>query len=258
VVGIYNDVFGEEEPWSPSLPFISVADKNHLIIANNGTKLVMPIGSARSRCEVPLMIMASQSRIVHKLLACVKCDLLPLLVGDSNCGKRSMVEVVAALLRQHLQSLRLSSTTDAMELLGSYEQVSTILHQVGYLLIVFILQIVDGTDFEDQRRRLIEFCSDDSSIEMREIVERASSCRNFLDLQSLIQQAAVLSESSEGWNLLPIFPFTQSDYSDYLDLAALAQETAETKVRFQWVRSELVKAYSEGHWILIEDVNCCR
>ena len=38
------------------------------------------------------------------------------------------------------------------------------------------------------------------------------------------------------------------------DEAILSQRS---NIRFEWVESVFLKAYRDGHWLLIEDVNCC-
>lgn len=35
------------------------------------------------------------------------------------------------------------------------------------------------------------------------------------------------------------------------------QRSGGSNIRFEWVDSVFLRAYRDGHWLLIEDVNCC-
>uniref|UniRef100_A0A915DGN9 Midasin n=1 Tax=Ditylenchus dipsaci TaxID=166011 RepID=A0A915DGN9_9BILA len=70
-------------------------------------------------------LLASQSKLLQQLAACVSLNWLCLITGDCNSGKRSTVEILAILSNRRLSTMRLTAETDAIELLGSYEQLST-------------------------------------------------------------------------------------------------------------------------------------
>ena len=48
-------------------------------------------------------------------------------VGQSGCGKHVMVESLARLVGRELRVMQLTADTDALELLGSFEQVGLVL-----------------------------------------------------------------------------------------------------------------------------------
>lgn len=69
-------------------------------------------------------LLASQTTVLQSLAACVNCDFLSLLTGPAYCGKRTIVELLAQIANVPLQVMRMTSETDAQDLMGSYEQVS--------------------------------------------------------------------------------------------------------------------------------------
>jgi len=58
-----------------------------------------------------------------QVIACVQANWLLSLVGPSHCGKRSIIKILAALNGKQLHTMRLTSGTDALDLLGSFEQI---------------------------------------------------------------------------------------------------------------------------------------
>lgn len=87
-----------------------------------------------------------------KLLACVELNWLALLVGDFSDSLPSTLNVLATLAGKELRVLRLTSETDSLELLGSYEQVNLIsmccfddkMHYQGfsYFFIFWVLYLI--------------------------------------------------------------------------------------------------------------------
>lgn len=61
--------------------------------------------------------------ILEQLAVCVKMNWVALLVGETNIGKSSIVRNLASLTGNQLFEMRLTSESDALELLGSFEQV---------------------------------------------------------------------------------------------------------------------------------------
>ena len=69
------------------------------------------------------LLLRGSLECLEKLAIAVKMNWLTILVGQSAAGKSSLVENFAQLCGRKLQIFNLSSDTDALELLGSFEQV---------------------------------------------------------------------------------------------------------------------------------------
>nr|CAD2200013.1 unnamed protein product [Meloidogyne enterolobii] len=74
-----------------------------------------------------LCLLATQMELLEKVTACVQANWLLSLVGPSHCGKRSIIKILAALNGKQLHTMRLTSGTDALDLLGSFEQIQNLL-----------------------------------------------------------------------------------------------------------------------------------
>lgn len=93
-------------------------------ISFNNVKIEINNSSLGDLMKVKLFkILISQTDILQKLAACVELNWLCLLVGDCNSSVRCLIEAVARLSSRNLTIIRLTSETDALELLGTYEQV---------------------------------------------------------------------------------------------------------------------------------------
>lgn len=69
-------------------------------------------------------LLPSQASILEHLATCVRMNWISLIVGESKIGKSSVVKNLAALTGNELKIMRLTSETDASELIGSFEQVN--------------------------------------------------------------------------------------------------------------------------------------
>jgi midasin (ATPase involved in ribosome maturation) len=68
-------------------------------------------------------LLACQTGVLQRLVACVNCDFLALLTGPSYSGKRTIIELLARFANIPLHVMRMTPETDAQDLMGSYEQV---------------------------------------------------------------------------------------------------------------------------------------
>uniref|UniRef100_A0A183EB49 AAA_6 domain-containing protein n=1 Tax=Gongylonema pulchrum TaxID=637853 RepID=A0A183EB49_9BILA len=70
-----------------------------------------------------MKLLSSQMQLLEKLAVCVRMNWLTLLVGPCGCGKSTTVRNLASLVGKNLCTMRLTSESDSLELLGSFEQV---------------------------------------------------------------------------------------------------------------------------------------
>ena len=120
VAEIYNKVF-DDRPWTPSIPLIRYQNGKSLLSIGN-----VDIDLARLQTERRsnnLYLLGTQLELLEKLAACATSNWLVLLVGPPHVGKRSAVRALAEMFGQEIRAMRLTSGTDALDLLGSFEQV---------------------------------------------------------------------------------------------------------------------------------------
>uniref|UniRef100_A0A1I7RXZ7 Midasin n=1 Tax=Bursaphelenchus xylophilus TaxID=6326 RepID=A0A1I7RXZ7_BURXY len=168
--------------------------------------------------------LSCQLKILQNLVICVEGGLLALLVGPASCGKEKLVTFTSQLFRTRLNVIKLNSETDAQDLLGSYEH------------------IVDA----------------DAVKECVERVVHLSNTKKLPDhVNYLIEALKTVKSNSESRTLINLL-VKETEGSDIgQTLLQISHEISRATLSFDWIDSDFVRAYSEGHWVLIKDVNCC-
>ncbi|WKX90319.1 hypothetical protein Q1695_009285 [Nippostrongylus brasiliensis] len=167
-------------------------------------------------------LLISQTTLCYQLATCVDMQWMPLIVGPRNSGKRSTVENLAAICGRQLEVIVLNSETDAQELIGSYEQV------------------IDGSALSAAKSSLCSLLS--SHVD--------ESCLKKMNVAEDVVQLEIAAETA----LIEL----STNHPDLVEeCRELLASAARTAVRFEWIDSVFVRAYLNGHWLLIEDVNLC-
>ncbi|KIH48114.1 hypothetical protein ANCDUO_21820, partial [Ancylostoma duodenale] len=139
-----------------------------------------------------------------------------------NCGKRSTLENLADICGVQLHTIILNAETDAQELIGSYEQV------------------VDDSAIVEAKGRLCDLLS--NCVE-QSAIKQIIAAGDITELETVTELA--LAEVKENVTVV----------EQCREVLACAARSA---MRFEWRDSAFVKAFVEGYWLLIEDVNLCR
>ncbi|KAK6730863.1 hypothetical protein RB195_007370 [Necator americanus] len=199
-------------------PVVLSADENDLRIG----KVRLPrLGGTFTAQQSSHRLLSSQAVLMHHLGVCVDMRWLSLIIGPRNCGKRSTLENLARICGVELHTIVLNSETDAQELIGSYEQV------------------VDDSAIVEARSIL---CGTLSNHVPQSAIERINSAADMTELETSTELA--LTEIHENANIV-------------VECREVLARAARSAMRFEWRDSSVVKAYLEGHWLLIEDVNLC-
>ncbi|CAB0012963.1 unnamed protein product, partial [Nesidiocoris tenuis] len=140
-------------------------------------------------------------------------------VGDSYCGKSSVVKTLAQLVGKKVYSIPVSSAMDTTELLGGFEQVlmySSGRHTLGQAVVSIKRKI-------DHLFRVVDDFLENCSVVCREDKDRLDGVKKeLIDLNDCVDKQGALA----GGN-------------------------------FEWVDSILVKCLQEGNWLVVDNVNLC-
>lgn len=127
---IYNPVFCETK-WKPSLPLLiqQIGSKDSTTKVHHIGNVEIPVQPeyyAANQADLKNFqtLMATQMDLLEKLAACATTNWLTLLIGPAHVGKRSAMRTLAMMFGQRLHMMRVNDGTDALDLLGSFEQVS--------------------------------------------------------------------------------------------------------------------------------------
>ncbi|EYB82690.1 hypothetical protein Y032_0353g3293 [Ancylostoma ceylanicum] len=199
-------------------PIVLSADQNEFHIG----KVCLPRhNNANSGAHLAHRLLSTQSVLKHQLAVCVDMQWLSLIIGPRNCGKRSTLENLAHICGVELHTIVLNVETDAQELIGSYEQV------------------VDDSAIVEAKSTLCDLLS--NCVEqpaMKQII----AAGDITELETVTELA--LAEVKENVAVV----------EQCREVLACAARSA---MRFEWRDSTFVKAFVEGYWLLIEDVNLC-
>ncbi|KJH53347.1 ATPase family protein [Dictyocaulus viviparus] len=178
----------------------------------------------KSRCDYSdysCRLLSSQFTLMHQLAVCVDMQWMTLIVGARNSGKRSTLQNLANICGVHLQTIVVNSETDAQELIGSYEQT------------------VDDSVISDVKSALCKLLN--AHVNERDL-KQILNAENVTQLQALVEMA--LSDIKDNESLVN-------------ECHSALERAVRSTLRFEWVDSPFVRAYLNGYWLLIEDVNLC-
>ncbi|VDO13680.1 unnamed protein product [Haemonchus placei] len=180
----------------------------------------------RKRCideKSTWRMLASQSTLIHQLSVCIDMKWMPLIIGPRNCGKRSALECLAQICGVELHTILLTPETDAQELIGSYEQV------------------VDNSALNDAKTTL---CSLLEQHVDEGVLKKLNDADDVTQLEMIAE--------------IELVDMKESNSSVVDECREVLAHAARSAMRFEWIDSLFVRAYLDGHWLLIEDVNLCR
>ncbi|KAI6182875.1 Midasin [Aphelenchoides bicaudatus] len=200
--------------------FIDFGGSIRLQRQNSGSKELLPFANAAK-------MLASQTSVLQKLAACVNCDFLSLLIGPAYSGKRAIVEFLAQLANFPLRVMRMTLETDAQDLMGSYEQIFC-------------------------GKRLLTCAS-----ELKQFLQEYATKMNDTILTAKLEAMVQLHNPNDIRALASDILKHVFDEEVRKQAEILANNIASETLHFEWIDSDFVNAYTNGEWLLIEDVNVC-
>ncbi|KAG6866182.1 hypothetical protein C0991_007732 [Blastosporella zonata] len=184
----------------------------------------------------PGRILKMQLSSLESLGHCVSQSWLAILTGQRNSGKTNAVRVLSHFTGNKLQEISVNSSTDTMDILGSFEQVD--LRGRALALIDEVLSL-----FDEDLRSTSGSKVDHHQVHMLRQALQTSTPQNIL-LQLASETLAVLSNASEAASILS-------------GKVASLRATSEAVGRFEWVDGPLVRAIKSGQWLLMDGANLC-
>ena len=189
-------------------------------------------------------ILRMQLDTLESLGICISHSWLAIITGPRNSGKTSIVRAVADFTGNMLWEVTIDPGTDAMDILGSFEQVDsrrTLANLLDEIIstLEFDMRTTSGTRqvsiHEDLVYSLRQSCDLIPSLRLSTLIQST------LDLVSGL--ASSLSSSRETFQTIQ------------LTLQRLLNSSGTG--RFEWVDGPLIKAMKGGQWILLDGANLC-
>lgn len=194
---------------------------------------------------------------------CIQLAWPAILVGKGGAGKTSLIRKIAQLMGKTLQEVRLNGGTDAIDIVGGFEQVDSRKGRSDIL-----------TELSD----LIEFGKQNclAMTGQQDRQEQLTICMNLKQMSFTVsqQQNALLADESFNiaWQsvaevtnqLLCLGILSQIDQARgqrLLDtiqsMATSPQDVNADSGRFAWRDGPVISAMRKGQWLLMDEANLC-
>lgn len=184
---------------------------------------------------------------MEALMKCIDMGWLAILTGTRGCGKTTLVRQIAMLQGRKLREFSMSAEVDTLELLGSFEQAertremdAVVVDALAVLDQAVLLQATDPdsqdvhTPISQLRQLRVDLSTSGPDVDLQDVAARirqALSAVSNMQLESRVQ-----------------------DISNRLEAAA---DASPISARFEWVDGPLIRAMTDGDWLLVEDANLC-
>lgn len=210
-----------------------------------------------------LCILKCQLPYMESLAKAIELNKMPILVGETGVGKRSIVKILAGLTGHRLHTIGANSEMDTVELLGSFEQRSiqrsvVELVEVSKKCITSMLNSTAHHEYSGSWTRMFHHIW--ATLYATHIKGLCTTGIEAVETYAL--QLSQMKELIE--TILPLCSNIQCEKNctDLLqDIDNLAvrldalQKSSHSSGSFEWIDSLLVRSIVNGDWVMIENAN---
>ncbi|KAM0716294.1 hypothetical protein Q7P37_007739 [Cladosporium fusiforme] len=233
VARVFASVYGSDMPTSDMFSSVSKTTLQLGLGVVPRDPLVAPTPKKQGSTD----IVSHHLQALQSLMVAVQCNWPVILSGPSGSGKTALVEGLAATIGSSVETFAMNAETDAMDLVGGYEQADP-LRQT--------LQMLDDFCTELDNTSKTAITNDPSHGHVALAAElRRSKADAAVDVSSLATVAQLLKDHSS----LP----GASDLVAALEQSAMPMD----KARFVWIDGILVDALEQGKWLVLDNANLC-
>ncbi|TDH69545.1 hypothetical protein CCR75_002271 [Bremia lactucae] len=203
-------------------------------------------------------------RLLEKLAAIVATCEPALLIGETGCGKTTIIQHMAAAMGQRLVVQNLNIQSDSSDLVGGFKPVE--IHLLARPLFMEFMELFTTTfsqrvnaGFLDVVRIALEHKDWKKLVKgMRKAIQMAATMlrglatagRDVLKYESSVS-SKMLTAGTSSSNLM----IRWDNFEAELLRFERQKEQAESYFAFSFVEGVLVKALREGYWVLLDEIN---
>lgn len=174
-------------------------------------------------------------RALQSLMLCVHKAWPVVLAGAAGTGKSTIIERLATCVGADVVTIAMSAETDALDLIGGYEQYDP--HRLS-------------------TQALSELHARGDYLAKLALIENSASTAADLlrAFQAVAQQPGNAANLSNLAQLLP--PSLQSEILPLLETMRGNAHVID-KARFEWIDGPLINALQQGKWLILDNANLC-
>jgi midasin len=241
---LFKDVFGVDLDPSPRPSFTLTASHLQVGLSSHKRRHDPSLWVPRRLPRLP----GSHMPALQSLSKCIEMGWLGILAGGQGAGKSNLVRQLALYSGRRLREFSMSSQTDTLELLGSFEQSS---EARG------LLRLID--DVEDLFYRVLCSALEDSQTYDFRLIMRLRAASNALaesHTRLNVEQAASAARDTLEYLSTATADYGTTARNIRISLESIV-ESHGVAARFEWVDGVLVDAMRRGEWLLIKHANLC-
>ncbi|RHY65930.1 hypothetical protein DYB30_003550 [Aphanomyces astaci] len=201
--------------------------------------------SATTGHQIPFVLTGHSLRLMEQLAATVATHEPTLLVGETGCGKTTLIQYLASALGQTLVVQNLNVQSDSADLLGGYKPVD--MYQLARPLYMDFVALFGAT-----------FPSS-SNAGFLQVIQKAFDAKSFKKMSQGMLKAVKMADATTKKQKTSTTTTTtahqwtafQSDLSRFIR----QHQQVESSFAFAFVEGQLVQAMKAGHWILLDEIN---
>lgn len=223
-------------------------------LVNSTMHHVMQVEMSRSFAQT-----GSSVRLMERLAIAISQDEPILLVGETGTGKTTVIQEMAKIMDRKMVAVNLSQQTDSSDLLGGFRPV-----QPGNDVIDLLSEFTYLVQKTWNRGNNEEYLSRITKLAQKCKYKQLSKAMNaavgkWRKLSDAIPEPSAISSKGLKRHREELKPFKLdqkwSDFAQKLETADRITSVAEQGFAFGFSEGVLVRAFKEGWWLLLDEIN---
>ena len=237
-------------------------DSNSLQTLRFHTNIPNPVGFSKD-----FVLTDKSKRLVESILGCVVNRENTLLVGETGCGKTTVVQELARLFNKKLNVFNLSHTTDAFDMFGGYRPVNqdiSFRHQIDQFESVLNdhFSVDKNSTFLTSLRSLLD--NKDYSLLAKGLIQ--ASERVIDGLNSKVQKLkSVESQTPQSVDLITQMFESKERFESILSKNTLylsssvpqsdPNATVKKGINLEFIKGVILQSIERNEWLLLDEIN---
>ncbi|CAK4727123.1 unnamed protein product [Aphanomyces euteiches] len=191
--------------------------------------------------QIPFVLTGHSLRLMEQLAATIATHEPTLLVGETGCGKTTLIQYLASSLGQTLVVQNLNVQSDSADLLGGYKPVD--MYQLARPLYLEFVSLFSATFPSSSNEAFLQ------------AVQKAFDAKGFKKMSQGMLKAVKMAEAQTKKQKPATGVAKWTAFESELERFIRQLQLVESSFAFSFVEGQLVQAMKAGHWILLDEIN---